>query len=162
MIRVYAFFLFFLASTNLLAAANSEDPAEELSRELEQYNKQAEQALKRVEQVLGSQPVSPEQVSVFKKKVLELANDDRFLKSAEMLWKSENRNKMLFIQLGWFVLMVLLKAWRKSKASHWFMKILIGLFFRILTWVGIVYAIPAIVMGEPFFVFTGTLFKLFH
>ncbi len=107
----------------------------------------------------GAEP--PSKLDEARRKAMRLAADDRFLKSAGELWSHPDRNKMLLIQLGFFIVMLIFKAWRQSRSTHWFKKLIVGFFFSILTWVGLVYLIPLLVLGEPFAVFTGTLFKVF-
>lgn len=136
----------------------------DLGREMQDFHKQAEGMLKQLEQATGTaqqngQP--PSQLDLARQKAMKLAADDRFLKSAGDLWGHPDRNKMLLIQLGFFLFMLIVKAWRQSKTQHWFKKMLVGFFFTLLTLVGISYVIPLIVLGEPFAVFTGTLFKVF-
>jgi len=141
-------------------AGNDDAANEDLAKELEGFNKQAEQVLQQVDQLTKLQPVSPQQMDQVKEKALKLANDDRFLKSAEALWKNEKRNTMLLVQLGWFLFMLLFKAWRQSKTTHWFRRLLIGFACSCLTWFGLLYVIPLAVLGEPFGVFTGTLWRV--
>jgi hypothetical protein len=145
-----------------LAFANNNDaPAnEDIAKELEQYNRQAEQVLQQVDRLQNLAPVPPEQMDRLKRKALTLAHDDRFLQSAESLWKSESRNKMLLLQAGWFLFMLLFKAWRQSRSTHWFRRLLVGFACSLLTWIGLLYVIPLLALGEPFAVFTGTLWRV--
>ena len=136
----------------------------DLGREMEDFHKQAQKMLEGLEQATGAAEKagqSPSQLDVARKKAMRLASDDRFLQSVGELWNNPNRNTMLLAQLGFFLLMLILKAWRQSRALHWFRKLLIGFAFTVVTWVGLLYVIPLIVLGEAFAVFTGTLFKVF-
>lgn len=157
--------IFFLALGLFLHGAlhaagnNNEQSADELAKELETYNKQAEQALQQIDKMVGVSTPDPK-LELIRQKAMRLASDDQFLKAAQDLWKHPDRNKMLAIQAAFFLFMIILKAWRQSRATHWFRKLLIGFFFSIFTLVGVSYAVPLLVLGEPFGVFTGTLFKV--
>lgn len=136
----------------------------ELGREMEDFHKQAQKMLEGLEQATGAAEKagqSPSQLDEARKKAMKLASDDRFLKAAGDLWASPHRNTMLLAQLGFFLFMLLVKAWLQSRPVHWFRKFLIGFFLNLVTLLGLAYVIPLIVLGEPFAVFTGTLFKVF-
>lgn len=130
------------------------------AKEINDLVQQPNELLKQAEQLTANAPVSHEQIDVLKARALKLATDDRFLKSAEELWKSEKRKKMLAIQLAWFLFMTFFKSWRQSRTPHWFKRVLVGFACSVLTWVGLSYVIPAAVLGEPFLIFTGTLWRV--
>ena len=145
-------------------APDPEKEMEEITKEIGDFHSQAEQMLKQLEKVTtggaslnGGQPSS---LDVARQKAMRLASDDRFLKSAADLWAHPDRPKMLLIQLGFFLFMMIIKAWRQSKVRHWFKRMLLGFVLTIFTWIGIAYVIPAIVLGEPFVVFTTTIFRV--
>jgi hypothetical protein len=166
-IRLLALVLCFSAGIPAALAAGQtygdDDKAnQELAKELEDYNKQAEQVIKQVDQLanLNVAPAAKERIDATKERALKLANDDRFLQSVKDLWNSDKRNLMLACQAGWFLFMLLFKAWRQSKAHHWFRRLLVGFVCSLFTWVGISYVIPLAVLGQPFVVFTGTLWRV--
>ena len=148
------------------ACKGGSDPDKEMDeivKEIGDFHGQAEQMMKQLEQKMGVAQQSgqaPSPLDQARQKAMRLASDDRFLKSATDLWNNPNRPKMLYIQAAFFVFMLIFKAWRQSKVFHWFKKMLLGFFLTIFTWVGIAYVIPLIVLGEPFAVFTTTLFRV--
>jgi len=156
------FCLLLLAITFAHATGNltEEQGNDELAKELNGLNKQAEQVLQQVDKVAGFQPVSPQTLDKTKETVLKLANDDRFLQAAKGLWANEKRKELLLIQAGFFLFMMLFKAWRQSRTHHWFKRLLVGFALSLITWAGMLYVIPLLVLGEPFAVFTTTLWRV--
>jgi|GEM_PF-4468634 len=150
------------------AGDNPDKEMDEIVKEIGDFHSQAEQMMKQLEKSAGGmlpngQPNpagggSP--LDNARRKMIQLASDDRFLKSAQDLWAHPDRPKMLLIQLGFFVFMLIIKAWRQSKVHHWFKRMMLGFVLTIFTWIGIAYVIPAIVLGEPFIVFTTTIFRV--
>lgn len=135
--------------------------ADELQKELNGLNKQAEEALQKIDKLTSlPSPVTAQQMDAVKARVLRLANDDNFLQSVEALWKNEKRKELFLIQAGFFLFMLLFKAWRQSRAQHWFKKFLVGFACSVISWAGLIYVIPLIVLGKPFAVFTGTLWRV--
>ena len=82
---------------------NSDAANDDIAKELQQYQKQAEQVLNQVENLANKAPVSSAQLDATKEKALKLANDDHFLRAVEALWKSEKRDTMLLSQFGFFL-----------------------------------------------------------
>lgn len=136
----------------------------DLGKDMEDFHKQAEKMLQQLETATGTaqkngQP--PTQLDLARQKAMKLASDDRFLNSLTAIWAHPQRNNMLLFQLGFFLFIVVLKAWINSRPKHWFRKLLIGFFVNILTVITISYVIPLLVIGEPFAVVTGTIFRVF-
>jgi hypothetical protein len=172
------FALLLLAAAHAAGSMTEDQGAQELQKELNGLNKQAEDVLQQIDKLqvlpvpgqpgaalpqmpsMANLPVSGEQMNAVKERVYKIANDDRFMKAAEAVWKSPDRQKLLLIQLGFFLFMILFKAFLQSRTQHWFKKMLVGLMCTIITWVGLSYLIPIAVLGEPFFVVTSTLFKV--
>lgn len=152
-------FVILLLVPCLAFAAGDADLDQDLIKELEGYHKQAEQMMQQLQKAHG-QEGALSAADKARQKVMQLATDDRFLASAGELWRHPDRNKLLAIQAGFFLLMILVKAWRQSKVNHWFRKLLVGFFFTIVTWIGVAFVIPFFVLGEPFRVFTLTLFNV--
>jgi hypothetical protein len=96
---------------------------------------------------------------VARRKVLALASDEKFLKAANDLWAHPNRNQLLITQGIFFVIVFLLRAWRRAKTSNWFMRLLVSLFFTVVLWGGLSYVIPSIVLGEPYRIFVHTIWN---
>jgi hypothetical protein len=135
--------------------------ADELQKELNSLNKQAEETLQQVDalsQLHAQLPGLP--IEETKARVMRLASDSNFLRAGEELWKSKQRKHLMMIQAAFFVFMLLFKGWRQSRAQHWFKKTLVGLVCSLITWAGLSYVIPLIVLGKPFAVFTSTLWRV--
>jgi hypothetical protein len=175
------FGIFWLVAAHAAGALSEEQGAQELQKELNGLNKQAEDVLQQIDKLqalpvpgqpgtdlpqipqmpnMANLPISGEQFNAIKERALKLANDDRFMKAAEAAWKSPDRQKLLLIQLGFFLFMILFKAFLQSRARHWFKALLVGFACTIFTWVSLSYAIPLFVLGEPFQIVTSTLFKV--
>ncbi|MGZ3738655.1 MAG: hypothetical protein ACXVB9_04725 [Bdellovibrionota bacterium] len=152
--------LFLITLAHATGSLTEEQGANELAKELNGLNKQAEQVLQQVDKVTGFQPVTPQTLDKTKETVLKLANDERFLSAAKGLWASEKRKELFLIQAGFFLFMMLFKAWRQSRAHHWFKRLLVGFALSLINWAGMLYVIPLLVLGEPFAIFTGTLWRV--
>ncbi len=149
------------AGANVSANANPlEGTSEAIAKNLEEYRKQAQQVILQLQKYIETSPADPK-LDKMRRVAMRLAGDDKFLQSAEDLWHSPNRNKMFTYQVGFFLLMLIIKAWWQSSARHWFQKFFIGLVCTLITWIGVSYLIPLLVLGAPFGVFTGTLWKAF-
>ena len=59
--------------------ADDDKASQELVKELEDYNKQTQQVLQRVDNLAKRAPVSKESLYATKARAIKLANDDRFL-----------------------------------------------------------------------------------
>lgn len=141
---------------NLPAAPG--EPAEELARDMEGFQKSLDQVRRVIEErVQGMDRSNLEKARL---KVMQLASDERFLKAAGDLWSHPNRNTLLIAELVFMVLMYFFKAWRQSRARNWFTKLMTGFFLSIITWFGIVLVLPAIILGEPFRTFVTTLWRV--
>lgn len=141
--------------------AFADDPAEELAREMQKTQANVQQVLEQVRQRTGGNlGVSGlSQLEQAREKVLRLAADDRFLKAAQELWAHPKRSLVLWVNLGVFILMIFVKAWRQSKARNWFTRLVVGFFLTVFTWALMLGAVPALLLGEPFHIFVGTLAK---
>lgn len=148
--------LAFVAPTPLVAAPG--EPAEELARDMEGFQKSLEQMRRVIEERI--QGVDRSNLEKARLKVMRLASDERFLKAAGDLWSHPNRNTLLIAELIFAVLMFFLKSWRQARARNWFTRILTGFFFSVFTWFGIVLVLPAIILGEPFRIFVITLWRV--
>jgi hypothetical protein len=134
--------------------------ADDVNKEIADLSRDAEKVMQQMDQLSKVNPLSVQGVNAVKEKALRLATDDKFLRAAEDLWKNEKRNQMFLVQAGWFLFMLLFKAWRQSRTHHWFKRLLVGGACSLVTWIGLIYVIPLAVLGEPFGVFTGTLWRV--
>lgn len=155
-------FFYLLLFLPLLSFA---DEAEELAKEMETMQKDVLKATQTIQQKVGGAPAMPglstEGISKIKDKLVKLASDETFLKSAQEVWASPQRNNLLIAQGVFFLVMILFKAWRQSKSENWFWKFLVGCFLNLVTWVGLVVVIPVVVLGDPYWVILKTLWKTF-
>lgn len=140
---------------------------EDLQRELEQAQENMQKAqenaqnmLRQLQEKTGG-ALGNEKLAVVREKVMKLANNPDFLTAAGELFTHPKRSKVLVINLIFFVFMIILKAWRQSKASNWFVKMIVGFSFTIITWAGMVYFIPSFVFGPVYQVFLGSIWKAF-
>lgn len=148
----------FLILLLLGALACADDGVDEELKELEKHAEALQETVKRTTERL---PVDSEEVARFQKKALDLANDKRFTKAAEELWANSRRNELLIAEAVFFVLVLVLKAWRQAKAKHWFRKLLSGFFWNLVLWAGVVFVLPALILGEPYRIFVGKLWSTF-
>lgn len=170
-LSVLALFLF--SSQELPAVEGGgiepEKEMEQITKELGDFKGQAEEVIKQLEKVApganpgaATQPGAPATpLDIARQKAMRLANDERFLKNATDLLAHPARKKMLYIQIGFFIFMLLLKAWGQSKVQNWFKRMLLGFVLTILMCFGLSYVIPVFVLGEPFVVVTTTIFRVF-
>ena len=149
-----------LLSLGPLVNAHAEDAADELAREMNDLQQNMQKVLEQVQKRAQVDP-SPGGFNVdrAREKVVRLASDDRFLRAAQELWAHPKRNLLLWVNLAIFVIMMFVKAWRQAKAANWFTKILVGFFATVATWALMLGAAPALILGEPYHVFVGTLLK---
>lgn len=138
------------------AAAPGAAPAKPADPQLEQ----AQQALQKLNTFVSGVAADPRAEKI-KQKALLLAGDEKFIAAAQEMISSPKRKDMLFIQIGFFVIMLLVKGWRQSKAENWFQKMLIGFVCTVITVAGVSYFIPLFVLGTPFKIFTSTLWRVF-
>ncbi len=145
-------FLFLLLCLNV-ASAN-----ENIEQEIQKAHEEVQKVLGGLQEKM--QAANGDKMALVRQKAFALATDQRFLQAAEDIWTHPNRKTLLWVELGWFLFMVLIKAWRQAKANHWFKKFMVGFFLSLFTWLMMVLAIPAIILGEPFHIFVGTLWRV--
>lgn len=149
MIRALALFLI-LASPALAA----EDPEKDLL--------DLQQSMESIVNTLGqsTRGVSMSQLDLARRKVFSLAEDKQFLGAVNQLWASPDRNLLLICQGVFFLVMLLFRAWRQAKATNWFTRLCVGFFCSLVMYAGLLYVIPAIVLGEPYRILVATLWRL--
>jgi hypothetical protein len=86
----------------------------------------------------------------FQQKIFQLVSDEKFLRAATEVWDGPNRPTVVIYQVAFFLLMIVVRAWQQSKTEHWLMKTLIGFACTVITWAGVVYFVPRLILGEPF------------
>ena len=136
--------------------------ADDLDKELTELQNQA----KRVEETVRGamekvQGLDREKAERVQKKVSEFASDPNVLRSFQEIWAHPHRNQVFLFQGIFLLVMILVKAWRQSKAKNWLWKLWVGFFYSVLTWTGVIYVIPLAVFGSPFRTLTSALARLF-
>ncbi len=97
-------------------------------------------------QKLLSTPVVHGYLSLFSKPVLS--------SGINKVIKRPNRKILLYSEIGLLLCMIVFRAWRQSKAKHWYRKLWIT-FYCLVLGMGLgVFVVPAVVMGRSYF---GTL-----
>jgi hypothetical protein len=135
---------------------------EDLGKELSEFSRKADQILNQANNVAQSVSAVPVNLNNLQVKALTLARDQRFIQSIESIWQNkEKRKRLLLVELAWFFFMMSFKAWRQSRVDHWFKRMIVGLACTILMWIGLFYLIPLVILGEPFGIVTGTLWRVF-
>jgi uncharacterized membrane protein len=145
----------------LLAPASFADEVDEINRDVEGLQKNMEQ-VRRVlqERIGGVNGLDQARVEQARRKIMVLASDQKFLKAAGDLWNSPERNTLLIAEAVFFVFMFFFRAWRQAKASNWFTRVLTGFFLSVVTWIGLVLVLPAVILGEPFRQVVSSLWRV--
>ncbi len=134
------------------------DDAEELAKEMQQFQ---ESTLKQL-QVIQEKARGPgDQLGLLREKAVKLATNESFMKAVEEVWSHPKRATVLWANLGFFIFMILIKAWRQSKAKNWFTKMLVGLVITLITWAGMIFLVPWLVMGNSYKVLIMNLMNTF-
>jgi hypothetical protein len=146
-------FLLFLAA---FAFANEND---DLARELEQWQQDAQKVLRQIQD--HTKDLDGSRIGEARAKAMRLAAVDHFLQSVTELWNHPKRNTLLLSEGIFLVIMLFVKAWRQAKARNWFTKLLMSMALSLFTWVVVVLVLPYLVLGEPFKVVVVTLWRVF-
>jgi hypothetical protein len=133
------------------------DEAEELAKEMEAWQ---ESTLKQLQVIQEKANVSSGRMGAIQEKALQLASNEKILQAANAIWAHPNRNMVLWANLGFFIFMILVKAWRQAKCRNWFTKLLVGFGFTIFTWIGMGFLVPWIVLGSSYKVLVQQVFQV--
>lgn len=144
--------LLFISFSPFAYCDDAEDTAKNLEKEMAEFA----QAYKNISS-FKMDNLNPAQQKLFK-----LAADSSFQKAAMDLWQNPNRKNMLIAQLCFFLFMIIFKAWRLSKVKNWFIRFVIAFFLNVVNIIVISFVIPYFMLGEPFRVFTKTLWDVFR
>jgi hypothetical protein len=90
------------------------------------------------------------QLGEMQMKMLKLVMSEKFLKTAKDVWGSPDRPKVFIYQAAFFLFMLMIRAWQQSRVEHWFRRFLVGLACTVITWAGMAYFIPSIVIGMAY------------
>ena len=147
-----------LASIFLASSSSFAIDDDQMVQDLQTMQEDMKKALVQIQEKTAG--VDGEKMAKAKEKVLRLASDEHFLKSAEQVFSHPNRLNLMLLELAFFVVMIFIKGWRQAAAKNWFKRILVGFGFWWLTWIGMLVVLPYIMLGEPFRVFVFSLVKL--
>ena len=78
-------------------------------------------------------------------------NSPAFSKGYEQVVHSPNRMMLLYSELGLFVLLLILRAWRYSKCVHWAAKLWVRIWTLGLFWICAIVVVPWVVLGDPYY-----------
>ncbi|RZA08924.1 MAG: hypothetical protein EOP11_03330 [Proteobacteria bacterium] len=151
--RIFIILLFF-------ASLGAADDVDDINRDIEGLQQNMNQVRRVLQERMGGAGIDQAQVEKARRKVMVLAGDQKFLKSAGDLWNSPARNTLLVAQLIFAIFMYFFKAWRQSKAGNWFTRLLSGLFWSVVSLAVLTLALPALILGEPFRIVLSTLWRV--
>lgn len=161
------------------------DPAAELSSELQKYSQQIE-SLNRLNPAsggsataipaLGGEPPpgsaegaeGAEGDGMLKflmdpgtQRWLHVFADPKLRDSALSLSRSPDRAKLAYCEIGFMLSLLVFRAWRHSKTTKWYAKLWVSAYTLGLYWVGALYAIPSLVLGDEYGQLVRALFRAF-
>lgn len=79
-----------------------------------------------------------------------LAQSKDFQQNAQAIATHPQKMLVLYIELAWLVFFLVFRAWRQSKAKHWFRRLWISFYCLALWWIGMLLVIPWSVLGAPY------------
>jgi hypothetical protein len=142
----------------LLTLPSFADDAEELTREMQEFQ---QSTLKQLQLIHEKAKGPGDQIGQLREKAVKLATNETFMKAVEEVWSHPKRSTVLLVNLGFFIFMVLVKAWRQSKARNWFTKMIVGFVFTLITWAGMIFLVPWIVLGNSYKILITNLINTF-
>lgn len=89
-------------------------------------------------------------MGVYQQKVFQLVSNEKFLKTAAEVWNHPNRTTVMIYQVGFFFMMLVVRAWQQARWDHWFPKALVAMACTVISWAGIIYFLPRIILGTAF------------
>ncbi|MCO5143438.1 MAG: hypothetical protein M9962_10155 [Oligoflexia bacterium] len=95
-----------------------------------------------------------------REKMSSLLSNDKFIVALGELREKAKSKTFLWIEIGFFLLMILFRTWRQSKSRNWFTRYSVGLVLTLFIWSGVLFLIPALWIGEPFHIVLGTIFQV--
>ena len=141
------------------------DPAAEISQDLEQYTKtlnsmnQLNPASEQFGKMTGSgTPMLGDSAEQLEKllsssnaqKWIAVISDSRLRASAEALANSPRRMTLIYAEIGWFIVLLVFRAWRFSKVVKWYRRLWVSAYSLGLYWLGSAYLLPWLVFGEDY------------
>ena len=81
---------------------------------------------------------------------LKIFSNPVFSKGVDQVLKSPRRMELLYAELGFIVFMIIFRAWRFSKCTHWTGKLWTSIWTFGFFWVGSGVLVPWLVLGEAY------------
>jgi hypothetical protein len=85
---------------------------------------------------------------------LKLFSNPVFARGADQLvqaFKGPKRLRLLYAQIGFILFILVLRAWRFSKSTHWLKRLWTQAWTFLLFWVGTLVIVPWAVLGDPYY-----------
>lgn len=82
---------------------------------------------------------------------LSLFSDPAFAQAVEQVMGSPERLHLLYAEIGFALFMLVFRAWRFSKCTHWARRLWTNAWTFGLYWAGAVAAVPCVVIGKPYY-----------
>jgi hypothetical protein len=74
-----------------------------------------------------------------------------FSKGVDQIIKSPQRMTLLYVEIGLVVFMLIFRAWRFSKSTHWVGRLWTKIWTLVLFWLLALVAVPWAVLGDPYY-----------
>lgn len=105
--------------------------------------------------ITGNSPMSLEQAqkileSPLVKKFISIFNNPDFFPNINKIKEDPRLTDLMYYQIGFIVLMIIFRAWRKSKTGNWLGRLWISIYCAVIFWSVSIYFLPAYLLGEPF------------
>jgi hypothetical protein len=88
--------------------------------------------------------------SPFFKKSMTLAADPKAAAALHEIADSPKRMELVYLEIGWFLLIFMLRAWRNAKAPKWHQRLWTSLWTMALLWTGVLAFLPWLCFGEAY------------
>ncbi len=82
------------------------------------------------------------------KSYLRLFSSPEFSQGTEQLVNHPKRMYLVYFEVGWLVIFLILRSWRLSRTNHWFKKLWVKTWTLLLFWVIGVGVVPWFVFGD--------------
>jgi hypothetical protein len=82
---------------------------------------------------------------------LKLFNNPAFSRGMSDIVQHPNRMTLLYVEIGLLIFMLIFRAWRYSKVTHWFRRLIIK-FYTFIMYVGLAsFVAPWVVLGQGYY-----------
>lgn len=155
----------------------AEDATEQLQQKMQEMEKQVLQLQQQLQQIPGApraventnKPADPAAMQDMQKlmdnptvqKWLTVFKHPDFFPNIAKLKVHPRLETVGIAQLALFLLMILFRAWRQSKATNWFARVWISIYVAAIFWSCSLYFLPIYLLGEPYKKICDLLWKTF-